>query len=71
MKSINVIIERNEAAFFAYIPVIPGCTAGGWDENEVKQNMQMVLDICIQDDPELQRQYSNAYVLKFIADFKE
>ena len=55
MKSINIIFERNEDAFYADIPRIPGCTAGGLDYDDVKQNMHMMLDICIQDDLDLKK----------------
>lgn len=70
MKSINVIIERNEDAFFAYIPSIPGCTAGGLDYEEVKQNMHQVLDIFLLEDRDLKKRFVNGYTLRFMVDLE-
>jgi predicted RNase H-like HicB family nuclease len=65
-----VVVERNEDAFFAYIPVVPGCTAGGWDYDEVKQNIQEVLDICMKEDRDLRKRFTSGYALRFKVDLE-
>ena len=65
MKSLNAIIERNEDAFYAYIKEIDGCVAGGDTYNEVKYNLEALLESFIEEDSELKSVYNKGYQLKF------
>ena len=65
MKTLNVIIERNEDSFFAYIKQIDGCVAGGSNYNEVKENIEEMIDISLNEDSELKMKYKDGYKLKF------
>ena len=70
MKTINVTIERNEDSFFAYVNKIDGCVAGGTNYNEVKENIQEMIDIFLEEDPELKAKYKDGYKLKFEVNLK-
>ena len=70
MKGIKVVIERNENAFFAYAPVIPGCTAGGYSYDELKQNIKDNLEFCIQANKSIKKRFANGYVLRFVVDLE-
>ena len=65
MKTLNVIIERNEDSFFAYVKQIDGCVAGGSNYNEVKENIEEMIDIFLSEDSELKMKYKDDYKLKF------
>ena len=65
MKALNVIIERNEDSFFAYVKQIDGCVAGGSNYNEVKENIEEMIDIFLDEDYELKMKYKDGYKLKF------
>ncbi len=65
MKTLNVIIERNEDSFFAYVKQIDGCVAGGSNYNEVKENIEEMIDISLNEDSELKMKYKDGYQLKF------
>ena len=65
MKTLNVIIERNEDSFFAYVKQIDGCVAGGSNYNEVKENIEEMIDISLNEDSELKMKYKDGYKLKF------
>jgi len=65
MKTLNVTIERNEDSFFAYVKQIDGCVAGGTNYNEVKENIEEMIDIFLDEDPELKVNYKDGYELKF------
>ena len=70
MKTIPVIIERNQEAFFAYIPDIDGCTAGGNSYKEVKKNILGILQICIETDEFLTKEYGDRFDLEFEVDLQ-
>lgn len=70
MKTITATIERNEDSFFAYIPELDGCVAGGNNYSEVKANLQDILEISIESDSMLQDKYKNGYSLKFEVDLQ-
>ncbi len=65
MKTLNAIIERNEDSFFAYATQIDGCVAGGTTYTKVKKNLEEIINLIIEDDPELQVQYKDGFKLKF------
>jgi predicted RNase H-like HicB family nuclease len=68
MKTIPVIVEHNQAAFFAYTPDINGCTAGGYSYKEVKKNILEILKLCISEDNTLNKRYNNGYSVEFEID---
>ena len=70
MKTLIATIEKNEDAYFAYINEIEGCVAGGENFEEVKLNLDEILQICIDEDEELQTKYSKGYKIKFEVDLK-
>jgi predicted RNase H-like HicB family nuclease len=70
MKTLIATIEKNEDAYFAYINEIEGCVAGGENFEEVKLNLDEILQICIDEDEELQTKYSKGYKTKFEVDLK-
>jgi predicted RNase H-like HicB family nuclease len=65
MKTLNAIIERSEDCFYAYIPQLDGCVAGGSTYIEVKQNLEELVNIFIEEDPDLQIKYKDGFKLKF------
>jgi len=65
MKTLNAIIERNEDSFFAYAKQIDGCVAGGSTYNEVKESLEEMVKVFLEEDPELQNQYKDGFKLKF------
>ena len=65
MKTLNAIIERSEDCFYAYIQQIDGCVAGGSTYAEVKQNLEEIVNIFIEEDPDLQTKYKDGFKLKF------
>lgn len=70
MKKLTAIIERNEDAFFAYVKEIEGCTAGGYSYEEVKENLEEMIQIFLEEDPELHSNYKNGYKLTFVSDIQ-
>ena len=70
MKTIQAIVERNEDAFFAYIPEIDGCVAGGENYQEVKANLEEILEIFIAEDEDLVGKYKNGYKIRFEVDLE-
>lgn len=65
MKTLNAIIERSEDCFYAYIQQLDGCVAGGSTYAEVKQNLEEIVNIFIEEDPDLQTKYQDGFKLKF------
>jgi predicted RNase H-like HicB family nuclease len=65
MKTIDAIIERNEDSFFAYAKQIDGCVAGGETYNEVKDNLEGMITLFLEEDPELKNLYNDGFKLKF------
>lgn len=65
MKTLNAIIERSEDCFYAYIQQLDGCVAGGSTYAEVKQNLEEIVNIFIEEDPDLQTKYKDGCKLKF------
>ena len=65
MKTINAIIERNEDSFYAYAKNIDGCVAGGSTYKEVKENLEEIVNLYLEEDSELQIRYKDGYNLKF------
>ncbi len=66
MKTLTAIIERNEDSFFAYIDQLDGCVAGGSSYGEVKENLEEVLKMFIEEDDRLQGKYRDGYEIKFV-----
>ena len=65
MKTLNAIIERSEDCFYAYIQQLDGCVAGGSTYAEVKQNLEEIVNIFIEEDSDLQTKYQDGFKLKF------
>jgi predicted RNase H-like HicB family nuclease len=65
MKTIDAIIERNEDSFFTYAKQIDGCVAGGKTYNEVKDNLEGMITLFLEEDPELKNLYNDGFKLKF------
>ena len=65
MKTLNAIIERSEDCFYAYIQQLDGCVAGGSTYAEVKQNLEEIVNIFIEENPDLQTKYQDGFKLKF------
>jgi len=65
MKTINTIIERNEDGYYAYVKHIDGCVAGGSSYSDVKENLDEMIEMCINEDADLQKKYESGYKIKF------
>lgn len=65
MKTLNVIVERNEDGFYAYSDEIVGCVAGGMDYPDVKANFEEILNLFLQEDEALADKFGMGYKLKF------
>ena len=44
MKKLTAIIEKNEDSFFAYLDELEGCVAGGTSYEEVKSNLEEIIN---------------------------
>lgn len=65
MSTIEAVIERNEDGFYAYVPQIDGCVAGGLTYGEVKENLEEIIEIFIKEDPTVGQKYKGGYKIKF------
>ena len=65
MKTLNAIIERSEEGFYAYVDQLDGCVAGGSTYAEVKENLEEMIIIFIEEDPNLKPKYADGFKLKF------
>jgi len=65
MKTLNAIIERGEDGFYAYVEQIDGCVAGGLTYSEVKENLEEMINLFLDEHPSLKLIYANGYRLKF------
>lgn len=65
MKTLNAIIERNEDGFYAYVEQLNGCVAGGASYAEVKENLEEIINIYIEEDQTLMSKYDKGFKLKF------
>ena len=65
MQILNAVIERNEDGFYAYVQQIDGCVAGGSSYGEVKENLEEMINLFIEEDPTIKRQYAKGYKIKF------
>lgn len=65
MKALNAVIERNEDSFYAYVKEIDGCVAGGSSFGEVKENLEEMISLILEDDSKLQSEFAAGYKLKF------
>lgn len=70
MKQLTAIIERNEDAFFAYLKDLDGCVAGGSSYEEVKSNLEEMINILIEEDAAVKKQLSKGYKIKFEVDLE-
>ena len=70
MKKVKAIVERSEDAFYAYVPNIEGCTAGGESFDTVKENLSTILDIFILEDEILKDKYGSGYNIEFEVDLE-
>jgi len=65
MKTLNSVIERNEDSFYAYVKQIEGCVAGGSTYHEVKESLEEMINLFLEEDLELKMKYKDGYKLKF------
>ena len=65
MKTLNSVVEKSEDSFYAYVKEIDGCVAGGSTYNEVKGNLEEMINLCLEEDPNLKNDYKDGYKLKF------
>jgi predicted RNase H-like HicB family nuclease len=65
MKTLNAIIERNEDGFYAYVEQLDGCVAGGSTYTEVKENLEEMINIFMEEDPTVKPNFKSGYKLKF------
>jgi len=65
MKTLNTVVEKSEDSFYAYVKEIDGCVAGGSTYNEVKGNLEEMINLCLEEDPNLKNDYKDGYKLKF------
>ncbi len=65
MKTLNAIIERGEDGFYAYIKQIDGCVAGGDTYSEVKENLEEMINLFLEEDKNLQSIYKDGFQLRF------
>lgn len=65
MKTLNAIIERNEDGFYAYINQIEGCVAGGLTYQEVKHNLEEMIQMFLEEDQTLNSKYKDGFKVKF------
>jgi predicted RNase H-like HicB family nuclease len=65
MKTLNAVVEKSEDSFYAYVKEIDGCVAGGSTYDEVKGNLEEMINVCLDEDPTLKSDYKIGYKLKF------
>ncbi len=70
MKQLTAIIERNKDAFFAYIKEIDGCVAGGKTYQQVKLNIEKMIEMVQKEDKNLNKTLSKGYKIKFEVDLE-
>lgn len=70
MKQLTAIIERNKDAFFAYIKEIDGCVAGGKTNQQVKLNLEKMIELVQKEDKHLAKTLSKGYKIKFEVDLE-
>lgn len=70
MKTLIAVIERNEDAWFAYLKNWDGCVAGGDDYEEVKTNLENMIEMFLKEDRDFKKWVGNAYRIKFEVDLE-
>ena len=70
MKTLTAIIERNEDSFFAHIVEIEGCISGGVSYEEVKTNLELMLNEFIAEDEGISKQLKKGYKIKYEVDLE-
>lgn len=65
MKTLNAIIERGEDGFYVYIKQIDGCVAGGHTYSEVKENLEEMINLFLEEDKNLHSIYKDGFKLRF------
>lgn len=65
MKTLNAITEKGQDGFYAYVLEIDGCVAGGDTYEGVKQNLEEIIDLAIEEDIKLQKKYKDGFKLRF------
>lgn len=70
MKTLTAIVERNEDAFFAYILEIEGCVSGGVSYEEVKTNLEHMVNEFIAEDEGISNQLKKGYKIKYEVDLE-
>ncbi|MBK8501308.1 MAG: type II toxin-antitoxin system HicB family antitoxin [Saprospiraceae bacterium] len=70
MKKLAAIIERNEDSFFAYVEEIEGCVAGGASYEEVKVNLEEIINEFKDEDEAINKQLNRGYTIKYEVDLE-
>lgn len=70
MNTLNAIIERGKDGFYAYIKQIDGCVAGGDSYSEVKENLEEIINLFLEEDKNLQSKYKDGFQIRFEVDLQ-
>jgi predicted RNase H-like HicB family nuclease len=70
MKKLTAIIERNEDSFFAYVQEIGGCVAGGSSYEEVKANLEEIINEFRDEDEEISNKLDKGFKIKYEVDLE-
>ena len=70
MKKLTAIIERNEDSFFAHVEELEGCVAGGTSYEEVKANLEEIINEFRVEDEEISSQLEKGYTIKYEVDLE-
>ena len=70
MKKLTAIIERNEDSFFAYVKELAGCVSGGSSYEEVKANLEEIINEFREQDEEINGQLKKGYTIKYEVDLE-
>ena len=55
---VSIVIEHDDAGFFAYSPELPGCFSQGRTYEEAMENIKEAVDLYLETlDPEERRQF--------------
>ena len=48
LERFTVILERSGDEYFAYVPVLPGCTSGGRTQGEAIENVKEAIRLTLE-----------------------
>lgn len=70
MKKLTAIIEKNEDSFFAYLDELEGCVAGGTSYEEVKSNLEEIINEFREEDVNIGILLRKGYRIKYEVDLE-